>query len=163
MPNDHLTPRSTPLEKGDTAPDFTLPNQDREDVTLSRLLDDGDVVLSFFPMAFTSVCSTEMGCFTRDLAKFKGKGATVLGISCDSFAALKAWAEHDKIKATLLADMHRQVCRAYGVYFAPLNVAGRATLIIKGGRGADRGKVAWASARELGAAVNNEDVLAAIS
>lgn len=163
MPNDHLTPRSTPLEKGDTAPDFTLPNQDREDVTLSRLLDDGDVVLSFFPMAFTSVCSTEMGCFTRDLAKFKGKGATVLGISCDSFAALKAWAEHDNIKATLLADMHRQVCRAYGVYFAPLNVAGRATLIIKGGRGADRGKVAWASARELGAAVNNEDVLAAIS
>ncbi len=163
MPNDHLTPRSTPLGKGDTAPDFTLPNQDREEVTLSKLLDDGDVVLSFFPMAFTSVCGAEMGCFTRDLARFKDKGATVLGISCDSFATLKAWAEHDKIQAPMLADMHRQVCRAYGVYFAPLNVAGRATFLIKGGRGADRGKVAWASARELGEAVKNEDVLAAIS
>lgn len=163
MPNDHLTPRATPLTKGDHAPDFTLPNQNREDVTLSKLLDHSDVVLSFFPMAFTSVCSTEMGCFSKDKAKFEAKGATVVGVSCDSFAALKAWAEHDKIDATLLADMHRQVCRAFGVYFAPLNVAGRATFVIKGGRGADRGTITWASSRELKDAVKNEDVLAAIS
>ena len=123
MPNAHLGPRDTPLRVGDKAPDFTLPNQDRAEVTLSRLLDEGDVVLSFFPMAFTSVCSTEMGCFTKDLAKFKEKGATVVGLSCDSFATLKAWAEKEGIDTTLLADMHRQVCRAYGFYFPPLNVA----------------------------------------
>jgi peroxiredoxin len=163
MPNQHLTPRDTPLRPGDMAPDFTLPNQDRADVTLSRLLDQGDVVLSFFPMAFTSVCSTEMGCFSRDLAKFKAKGATVVGVSCDSFAALKAWAEKEHITATLLADMHRQVCKAYGFYFAPLNVAGRATVVIKGGDAPDRGTIAWVSSRELKEAVKNEDVLAAIS
>ncbi len=162
-PNDNLKPRETPLAVGDKAPDFTLPDQDRKDVTLSTFLKEGKtVVLSFFPMAFTSVCGTEMGCFSKDLAKFSEKNTAVLGVSCDSFAVLKAWADHDKIQATMLADMHRQVCKAYGVYFAPLNVAGRATFVISPD-GSGGGKVKWASARELKTAVNNEDVLAAIS
>ncbi|MGD9692506.1 MAG: redoxin domain-containing protein [Phycisphaerales bacterium] len=159
MPNEHLTVRETPIRVGDKAPDFTLPDQDRKDVTLSEHLKAGKtVVLSFFPMAFTSVCGTEMGCFTRDLGKFKEKNTVVLGVSCDSFATLKAWSEAEGIKATMLADMHRAVCRAYGMYFAPLNVAGRGTVVI----GPD-GVVKWVEARELKDAVKNEDVLAAIS
>lgn len=157
-PNDSLTARDTPLKVGDKAPLFTLPDQDRKEVSLQSLLGKGDVVVSFFPMAFTSVCGTEMGCFTKDLAKFQAKGATVLGVSCDSFAVLKAWAEKEGIKATMLADMHRQVCKAFGVHFAPLNVAGRATFVID-----QHGVITWASVRELGQAVKNEDVLAAIS
>lgn len=159
MPNEHLTPRETPVRAGEKAPDFTLPDQDRKDVTLSALLKEGKtVVLSFFPMAFTSVCGTEMGCFSRDLSRFSNKNSVVLGISCDSFATLKAWSEKEGIKATMLADMHRAVCRAYGFYFAPLNVAARGTVVI----GPD-GVVKWVSSRELKDAVKNEDVLAAIS
>lgn len=163
MTNEQLTARESPIRVGDTAPDFTLPDQDRKDTTLSELLMKGDVVLSFFPMAFTGVCTQEMGCYTRDLNAFRHKGAEVVGVSCDSFAALKAWAEKEGIKTPLLADMHRRVCRAYGLYFAPLNVAARGTVVIKGGEGPDRGKVLWVSARELKDAVNNKDVLAAIS
>lgn len=161
-PNDNLTPRDTPIKVGDEAPLFTLPDQEKKDASLGALLGKGEVVLSFFPMAFTSTCGLEMGCFSKDLAKFGAKGATVLGISCDSPAALKAWAERDAIKATMLADMHRHVCKAYGFYFPPLNVAARGTVVIKPD-GAGGGVVKWVSARELGQAVKNEDVLAAIS
>lgn len=165
MANEHLKPRESPIQVGNAAPDFTLPDQERKDVTLSSLLKEGNtVVLSFFPMAFTSVCGTEMGCFSKDLAKFKEKNTVVLGISCDSFAVLKAWAEKEFFSATMLADMHRQVCKAYGFYFPPLNVAARGTVVIKpDGAGGGGGTVKWVSARELKAAVNNEDVLAAIS
>lgn len=158
MPNEDLTVRETPIRVGERAPDFTLPDQDRKDVTLSALLREGKtVVLSFFPMAFTSVCGTEMGCFTRDLAKFKEKHTVVLGVSCDSFAALKAWSEKEGIGATMLADMHRAVCRAYGFYFPQLNTAGRGTVVIAPG-----GLVVWVSERELRDAVRTESVLAAI-
>lgn len=154
-----LTPRDTPIRVGETAPDFTLQDQDRNDVTLSALLAQGnDVVLSFYPFDFSGVCSSEMGCFTRDLAKFKDKGATVLGVSCDSPWAHKAWADSLGLKITLLADLHRQVCRAYGFYFAPLNVASRGTVVI----GTDR-KVKWVNSRELKDAIDNDTLLAAIS
>lgn len=163
MANEKLTARETPIGVGEQAPDFALPNQDRQEISLSSLLDKGDVVLSFFPMAFTSVCAAEMGCFTKDLAKYRDRSATVAGVSCDSFATLRAWAEAEKIESLLLADMHRKVCRAYGFYFAPLNVAARGTIVIRGGSGPDRGKVVWVSARELGDAVKSSDVLEALA
>lgn len=154
-----LTPRDTPIRVGELAPDFTLQDQDRKDVSLSDLLAQGkDVVLSFYPFDFSAVCSTEMGCFTRDIAKFKDKGATVVGVSCDSPWAHKAWSEAIGIKIPLLADLHRRVCRAYGFYFAPLNVASRGTVVI----GPDR-KVKWVNTRELKDAIDNDSLLAAIS
>lgn len=158
MANEHLTARDTPLKAGDIAPDFTLPDQDRNEVSLSSLLADGrDVVLSFYPMAFTSVCGSEMACYTSDAGAFADRNAKVVGVSCDSFAANKAWRDQEKLGVPLLADMHRAVCRAFGAYFAPLNVAGRATFVI----GPDR-RIKWASVRELGQAVDNKEVLAAL-
>lgn len=159
MANEHLTARDTPIKTGEKAPDFTLPNQDNKEVSLSKdLLGKGDVVLSFYPFAFSSVCGTEMKCYTDDLEKYRAKGATVVGISCDSFFAQKAWADSMGLKVTLLADMHRAVCKAYGLYFAPLNCAARGTIVI----GPD-GVVKWVNARELKDAVEGADVLAAIS
>lgn len=153
--NTNLKTRETPIAIGDKAPDFTLPDQNRNEVTLSGLLaKGGDVVLSFFPLAFTGVCTSEMECFTSDIARFKDHNATVVGISCDSFATQKAFADASKITIPLLADMHRKVCKAYGLYWADLNVASRGTVVI----GSD-GVVKWVSAREPGAAVNNDDVL----
>jgi peroxiredoxin len=159
MKNDHLTPRDAPISVGETAPDFTLLNQDREEVSLKGLLErGGDVVLSFYPLNFTSVCTSEMECFTNDKSKFEKEGATVVGISCDSFASHKAFAEQSKLDMPLLADMHRHVCKAYGFYWPDLNVASRGTVVIN----AD-GVVTWVSSREPGDAVKNEDVLAAVS
>jgi len=159
MKNDHLTPRQAPIEVGETAPDFTLLNQDREEVALSDLLRQGrDVVLSFYPMSFTSTCTSEMECFNADREKFANKNATVVGISCDSFAVQKAFAEKHGLDIPLLADMHRQVCRAYGFYWPELNVSSRGTVVI----GPD-GKVKWVSAREPGDAIKTEELLAALA
>ncbi len=155
MANEHLTVRESPIEVGMEAPDFTLPDQDQSDWTLSAELRQGDVCLCFYPMDFSPVCSTEMGCITSDLAKFEAQGVEVVGISCDSFFVHKAYADAMGLRHTLLADMHRTVCRAYGFYFAPLNVAARGTVLV----GSD-GRVKWVQARELGDAMRVEEILA---
>ena len=153
--NAKLSTRENPIAVGDKAPDFTLPDQDRNDVCLSDLLGKGgDVVLSFFPLAFTGVCTNEMECFTSDISKFEGKNTTVVGISCDSWATLKAFADASKIEIPLLADMHREVCKAYGLYWGDLNVSSRGTVVI----GSD-GVVKWVSAREPGDQIKNADLL----
>ncbi len=159
MANEHLTARDKPLGVGDPAPDFTLPDQNRKDWHLSDAVKRGDVALCFFPLAFTSVCSTEMKCVNDEMAAWQQKGATVVGVSCDSFAVLKAWADQMGLKQTLLSDMHRAVCKAYGLYWADLNVAKRGTVVI--GKSADgKGRVKWVQAREPGKAMNWEEVVA---
>jgi peroxiredoxin len=157
-----IQPRTSPLSVGDIAPDFTLKTQDRADWNLSEHVKKGDVVLCFYPLAFTGVCGTEMKCITTDLEKWAAKGATVVGISCDSFASNKAWAEQMGLKQTLLSDMHREVCKGYGLYWADLNVSQRGTVII--GRSADGvGRVKFVEARQPGNAMNWDQVLAAIA
>jgi len=161
MTTDPLTPRDTLIQPGDAAPDFTLPTQNRDDWTLSTHLENGDVVLCFFPFAFTGVCSTEMECLSREMDRYAKSGATAVGVSCDSFAALKAWAERDGYTHTMLSDLHRTVCRAYGLYWHEMNVAQRGTVIV--GRGDDGGPVVkWAQAREPGAGMNTDEVFAGL-
>ena len=158
MPAAPLTPRDHPISAGETAPEFTLKDQHRNDWKLSDAVRKGDVVLCFFPLAFTGVCGTEMKCVNDEIDQWQNKGAQVVGISCDSFATLKAWAEHLGLKQTLLADMHREVCRAYGLYWKDLNVSSRGTVVV--GKSADGvGKVKWVQAREPGKAMNWEEVL----
>lgn len=161
MPNEHLTARSQPIAVGEPAPDFTLPDQNRRDWSLAQHAAQGTVVLSFFPMAFTGVCGTEMKCVTDEMERWREKGATVVGISCDSFAVLKAWADQLGLRQTLLADMHRAVCRAYGLYWPELNVARRGTVVIKPDAGGTP-RVAWVQAREPANAMNVDEVLAAL-
>ncbi len=157
-----LTPRDTPIKVGETAPDFVLKDQNRAEWKLSEALKKGDVALCFFPLAFTGVCSTEMKCVNDEMAQWQKKGAQVIGISCDSFAALKAWADKEGYKQTFLADMHREVCKAYGLYWKDLNVSSRGTIVI--GKSADgKGKIKQAQAREPGKAMNWEEVLAWLS
>lgn len=158
MTNQNLTPREHPITAGETAPDFTLPDQDRKDWNLAEHLKAGDVVLCFYPMNFSPVCSTEMKCITDDLASFDKAGAQVVGISADSFYSHKAWSEAEDIGVTLLSDMHRAVCRAYGFYFEKLNVAARGTVLI-GKSPTGIGKVKWVQARELSQAMDLGDVI----
>jgi peroxiredoxin len=104
MANEHLKPREKPIGVGEAAPDFTLLDQNRKEWTLSEAVKKGDVVLCFFPLAFTGVCGTEMKCVNAEIGAWQKKGAQVVGISCDSFAALKAWADAEHFQQPLLAD-----------------------------------------------------------
>jgi peroxiredoxin len=120
---------------GAKAPDFTLPNQDREPVTLSDQLKKGPVVLAFMPAAFSSTCTTEMCTFgdsASELSKFNN--ATVLGITVDTFFALKAWADSQSLKFPLLSDFNKDVIRAYGVVNPDMiglkDISKRATFVI---------------------------------
>ncbi len=162
MKNDHLTPRDQPLKAGDPAPDFVLQDQNRQEWRLSEAAKKGDVVLCFYPLDFSPVCSTEMKCVTDEFQRYQSRGAQVVGVSCDSFFTHKAWADSLGLKQTLLADMHRQVCKAYGLYFPDLNCASRGTVVIaKSPDG--KPKVKWVQSRAIKDAMKNDDVLAAIS
>ena len=151
--------RDSVIQAGETAPGFTLSTKDRAEWSLAEHVKLGDVVLCFFPFAFTGVCSTEMECLTQEMAKWEAQGATCVGISCDSFAALAAWAEQGGYKQELLSDLHRAACKAYGLYWADMNVATRGTVVI--GQSDDGvGTVKWSQAREPGEAMDFETVLA---
>ncbi len=162
MPDTDLQPRQSPIAQGEPAPGFTLTDQERQEWTLADAVRKGDVVLCFYPMDFSPVCNSEMHCVTDDLAKWQAKGATVVGISCDSFFVHAAWAHAEGFEQTLLADMHRKVCKAYGFYFEPLNVASRGTVVI--GQSDDgQGTVKWVQAREIKDAMDLNEVIAQIS
>lgn len=158
MKNEHLTPRPNPISVGETAPDFTLLDQTKSEWRLSEALKRGEVVLCFYPLDFSPVCSTEMKCVTDEMDRFASGGAQVVGISCDSFFVHEAWAKSLGLKQPLLADMHRSVCKAYGFFFPDLNVSSRGTVVI----GKD-GKVKWVQARELKDAFKLEDLIGGIS
>ena len=103
------------IDVGAKAPDFALPNQDRETVRLSDEVKKGPVVLAFMPAAFSSVCTTEMCNFRDSASELNAVNATVLGVSVDTFFALKAWADAQKIPFTLLSDYNKDVIRQYDV------------------------------------------------
>jgi peroxiredoxin len=122
------------VELGAKAPDFTLVNQDRAPVSLSDELKKGPVVLAFFPGAFSGTCTSEM-CTLRDsMAELKKVNANVLGISTDTFFALKAWGDQQKLGFPLLSDYNREVIPAYGVNNPDMiglkNIAKRAVFVI---------------------------------
>lgn len=155
MRNEHLTPRDEAIAAGDTAPDFTLLDQSRNEWKLSAALENGAVALCFYPMDFSPVCTEEMKALESARDALKSAGITPVGVSCDSFFTHEAWAKELGLTHTLLADMHREVCRAYGFYFPDLNVSSRGTVVI----GAD-GTVKWSQARELKDAADLDEILA---
>lgn len=99
---------------GATAPDFTLPNQERQPVTLSGLR-GRNVVLAFFPAAFTSVCQKELCYFRDQLARLNSVNATVLGISVDTPFTLKEFAKQNALTFDLLSDFNKDAITAYDV------------------------------------------------
>ena len=100
---------------GSKAPDFTLMNQDREPVTLSQLKGT-PVVLAFFPAAFSGVCQKELCTFRDSMGALNNASAQVFGISVDTFFALKAFQDQQKLNFSLLSDFNKQVIRDYGVF-----------------------------------------------
>jgi len=123
-----------PLTVGDTAPDFTLPNEHGEPVTLSEIAATKPVVLVFVPAAFTATCTGEY-CELRDnIELFEDRHVQVLGISTDPKSALRVWKEQEQFDFPLLSDFwpHGEVARAYGVFLEERGAAARGTFLIDG-------------------------------
>jgi len=122
------------LQVGQDAPDFTLKNTERQDVTLSSMRGEKNVVLLFVPFAFSGVCTTEL-CSVRDnLNNYANLNAEVLAISVDSPFAQKQWKDKENLNFTLLSDFNREVSQAYGAYYDNFigfqGVAKRAAFVI---------------------------------
>jgi glutaredoxin-dependent peroxiredoxin len=124
------------VEVGSKAPDFTLTNQDLQPVSLGSQA-GRNVVLAFFPAAFSSVCTRELCHFRDTLGSLHDLNATVLGISVDMPLALKAFATQQQLTFPLLSDFNKEVSDSYGVLnpnmFGLRGVANRAVFVIDGG------------------------------
>jgi glutaredoxin-dependent peroxiredoxin len=123
-----------PVDVGSQAPDFTLMNQDRQPVRLSAALQNGPVVLAFFPAAFSSVCTNEMCTFRDSIAALNASKGQVFGVSTDTFFALKAWADQQRLNFPLLSDYNKDVIKQYDVVNPDMiglkNIAKRAVFVI---------------------------------
>lgn len=131
MTAQHQTLKGPSPVIGEPAPDFVLANQFGEPVALSALR-GRNVVVVFYPFAFSGICTGEM-CQLRDnLAEFATANARVLAVSVDSKYTLRAYAEAEGLDFDLLADFwpHGEVARRYGIFNAERGMAGRATFVI---------------------------------
>ena len=123
---------------GDTAPDFTAASTSGKDVILSSFRGKRNVLLAFFPLAFTGTCTKELVCFTEDFDQFAGKGVEILPISVDSTASLREFKYKLQMKTELLSDFKRNVSRAYGVLNEERFYSNRAYFLID-----KEGQVRW--------------------
>jgi peroxiredoxin len=117
---------------GDLAPNFTLPNQFGEDVPLSQFRGVKPVVLVFYPLSFSGICTGEL-CEIRDnFARFESNDVELLAISVDSKYVQKVFAEHEGYKFSVLADFwpHGQVANDNGVFLQEHGISHRATFVI---------------------------------
>ena len=127
---------------GSAAPDFTLPSTSGSDVTLSKLRGK-NVLLAFFPLAFTRVCTAELCSFTEDYGAFRDADTEVLPISVDSVPTLKEFKAKERISVDLLSDIKREVSRRSGTLLEDRFHSARAYILI------DRdGIVRWTFAEE---------------
>ncbi|MEV0183165.1 peroxiredoxin [Streptomyces sp. NPDC050625] len=120
------------IQVGDKAPDFELKDNHGRTVKLSDFRGEKNVVLLFYPFAFTGVCTGEL-CELRDnLPRFEDRGTQVLAVSNDSVPTLRVFAEQEGLEYPLLSDFwpHGNISRAYGVFAEDKGCAVRGTFII---------------------------------
>ena len=104
------------LQNGDQAPEFTLFSTDLKEVSLSNFAGK-KVIIHFFPMAFTGVCTTQLCTMRDNFGYYEGLDAVVLGISVDSPFTLAKFKEENNYQFTLLSDFNKQTSQAYGAFY----------------------------------------------
>jgi peroxiredoxin len=124
------TPPKTQLKVGDAAPDFTLRDTERKEVKLSDFKGKKNVVLAFYVLAFTGGWTKELKAYQADIAKFDTTDTQVLGISMDSFAANKRFAQDIGVTFPLLSDWKHDVVKQYGLLDEKSGYSARATFVI---------------------------------
>ncbi|SNT35990.1 peroxiredoxin (alkyl hydroperoxide reductase subunit C) [Asanoa hainanensis] len=146
------------LQVGTPAPDFTLKDQNNQEVRLSSYLGSSSVLLVFYPLAFSGTCSGEMAALEAALPSFAALGVSVLTVSVDSSYAHKIWLERESWSMRMLADFwpHGAVASSYGVFNSVAGFADRGTFLIDKagvvrwaehvGPGSSRDTAAWLAA-----------------
>jgi peroxiredoxin len=119
------------IEAGAQAPDFTLPDQDGNEISLGDFRGQ-TVVLAFYPADFSPVCTDQLSVYQEVLGEFEGRGAKLLGISVDGVFCHRAFRSHMNLDIPLLADFHPkgEVARAYGVWSEEHGLSGRALVMV---------------------------------
>jgi peroxiredoxin len=148
------------IEVGSEAPDFELRDQRAQTHRLSSYRGEKNVVLVFYPFAFTGVCTGELGAIRDDMASLQSEETQVLAISCDTVASLRVFAEREGLDYPLLSDFwpHGEVARAYGVFNEGLGAADRGTFVID-----KQGVVRWTVRTEISEARTIEDYQKALA
>jgi peroxiredoxin len=143
---------------GDVAPEFTAASTSGKDVLLSSFRGKRNVLVAFFPLAFTGTCSKELICFTEDFDQFAGHGVEILPISVDAVPSLKEFKNKLQMKTELLSDFKREVSRAYGVLNEDRFYSNRAYFLID-----KEGRVRWSHVEGNNSQKReNSEILAAI-
>ena len=152
-------PGMTPLPVGSEAPDFQLRDQNNEVVTLSGFRGEKAVLLVFYPWAFTSICTGELGRLRDNIDAFANDRVQVLTISIDSSFVHKIFAQRDGLNFPLLADFwpHGAVAQTYGVFNTDAGVSNRGTFLVD-----VDGVVRFSEANEIGVGRDPEVWLRAI-
>jgi peroxiredoxin len=145
-------------QAGDTAPEFTAASTSGSDVSLSSFRGKRNVLLAFFPLAFTGTCTRELVCFTEDFDQFAENGVEILPISVDSTASLREFRNKLQMKTELLSDFKRDISRAYGVLNEDRFCSNRAYFLID-----TEGRVRWSHVEaKNGDRRENSEILAAM-
>ncbi|HEY5907158.1 MAG TPA: redoxin domain-containing protein [Vicinamibacteria bacterium] len=143
---------------GDPAPDFSLKSTSGDMVSVSQWKGQKNVLIAFFPLAFTGVCTKENCAFSDDYAQFEGKDTVVLPVSVDATPSLNEFRAKHGMKHHLLSDFKREAGRAYGVLDEEKFFTKRAYFLV----GKD-GSLKWKHVEaELGLSRTNQELLAEI-
>jgi len=145
------------IKVGAQAPDFKLKDQNDKEVTLSKFKGK-KVLLSWHPLAWTSLCTDQMRALDREYDKFQEKNTVVLGFSVDSQPSKSAWAKVICLsKLPILADFHPlgEISQAYGVFSDQHGASKRANVLI-----GEDGKVIWTKKYEISQLPDIDEVLA---
>jgi peroxiredoxin len=120
------------IEVGQQAPDFTLKDQNNEEWTLSSFRGKKAVLIVFYPLAFTGICTGELCVVRDDLPTFQNDDVEVVSISVDSVYSHKIFCEREGYQFPLLADFwpHGGVAQAYGVFNEVAGIANRGTFLV---------------------------------
>ena len=147
------------IEVGSPAPEFSLKNQHGETVSLSDFRGEKNVVLVFYPFAFTGVCTGELCSLERELPSFQNDDVQILAVSNDTLPTLRVFAEKEGLEYPLLSDFwpHGEVSRAYGVFDEEKGCAVRGTFVID-----KQGIVRWTVVNGLPDARDQQEYLKAL-
>ena len=148
------------LTIGQEAPNFTLTNQFGESVELASFRGKKNVVIVFYPFAFSGICTGELCSLRDDLGAYQNEGTELLAISCDPMYSLKAFGDAEGYTFNLLADFwpHGAVSKAYGVFNEDRGFSIRGTYVVD-----KAGVLRWQVVNGPGDARNAADYKAALA